>query len=88
VVDVRIDVNREALVVGLERGLIGGNTGIDALVEPGVVQQQRRLDRPHLVRRRLQAVVSDRGLELGRKHGDAVDHASAPAEADRAHGTG
>jgi len=42
VVDVRINIDRVALVGGLERGLIGRDAGVDALVEPGIVQQQRR----------------------------------------------
>ncbi len=37
-----------------------------------------------LRRRRLRAVIGDAGFEVGRQHGDAVDHAAAPAEADGA----
>src|SRR5579863_3283058 len=36
VIDARVNVNRVALVPGLERGLVGGNAGIDALVEPRI----------------------------------------------------
>ncbi len=69
VIDVRIHVDREALAVGLERRLVGRDAGIDALIEPRIVQEQRRLDRRHLARRRLQPVIGDAGVEIGRQHG-------------------
>src|SRR5262245_8749309 len=43
-IDVRIDVDGELLARRLQRRLVGGNPRIDALIEPGIVQQQRRPD--------------------------------------------
>ena len=83
-VDARIDEDLVFLVVGLQRLLESRNAGIHALVEPGIVQQQRRLDLRHVGSRRLRAVIGDGSLQVRRLHGDPVDHAAAPAEADRA----
>jgi hypothetical protein len=50
--------------IRLERLLIGGNARIDALVEPGIVQQERGFDARHVLRCRLAAVEGDGGSQL------------------------
>src|SRR5690606_39245816 len=58
VVDALIDMYGVFLVAGIQRLLVGVDTFIDARVEPGIVEQQRRLN----FRNRF------RVLEIGRAH--------------------
>src|SRR4051812_44498364 len=71
-------------VVRLERGLVAGGAGVDAVVVLGVVDEQRRLDLGHLLVLGGHAVEGDRGGEIGDARGQHVHDAAAPAEADRA----
>ena len=80
--DAVIDVDRVLLAGLLQRRLVGIDAGVDALVEPGIVEQQRRLDLGDILRLRLPAVIGDRSIEIGRIDGQIVDHPAAPAEAD------
>src|SRR5262249_7211571 len=65
VIDARIDVDDVTLVIGLKRRFKIRDPGINALIKPGIMQQQRCTDRWHLRRRDLQSVIDDGGLEPG-----------------------
>ena len=80
--DAVIDVDRVLLAGLLQRCLVGIDAGVDALVEPGIVEQKRRLDLGDILRLGLPAVIGHRSIEIGRIDGQIVDHPAAPAEAD------
>src|SRR5690349_14543638 len=64
VVRALIDEDLIVDVRGLQRILVGGDAGIDAVVEPGVVEHHLRLDLAHVVRVGLLAVISDTSREI------------------------
>ena len=76
VIDARIDVDDVTLVIGLKRRFKIRDPGINALIKPGIMQQQRCTDRWHLRRRDLQSVIDDGGLEPRTEHSDAVSDAA------------
>src|SRR5262249_26506091 len=63
VIDARIDVDDVTLVIGLKRRFKIRDPGINALIKPGIMQQQRCTDRWHLRRRDLQPLIDARGLD-------------------------
>src|SRR5262245_41355520 len=59
VVGAFVDVDRVLLAPSVERFLEGVDSGIGAVVEPGIMQQERRLDLAGILGLRLAAVIGD-----------------------------
>src|SRR3546814_7580590 len=68
----------------LQRRLVAGPCGVDALVVRGQYHQQLGLDLRHVLQRRRAAVERRRGGEVRQARGEEVGHGAAPAEAHRA----
>lgn len=68
-----------------EPGCLEGRHGaVHPLVEPGVVEEERRLDRRHLVEGRRDAVEDHARLVVRARRRDPTDDAATPAEPDDA----
>ena len=81
VIGARIHIGLIDGVLRLERGLIRGPAGIDALVLRGVMQQQGRADAGDLGIGGLTAIERHRRCKLGIRHRRRISHAAAIAEA-------
>src|SRR5262245_28421900 len=78
-----VHVERVRLVVGLQRGLVGGNPGIHALIVAGILKHEGSLDLRGVIRARLPAVEGDSRVQLGSEpYRELVDDAATKAEAD------
>ena len=84
VIGARIHVHLIFHAGGLECLLVGGPAGIDALVERGVMQQERGFDFGGVGSPGLCAVERHGRGEIRNPHGHRVDDASAEAKPDRA----
>jgi len=84
VIDVRVRVRLIADVIAVERFLPRRPAGVDALVEPRVVDQERRLDLRRVGGTRLRAVERNGGGEIRKADGHLVHDGAAEAEADGA----
>ena len=76
------------LVVGDKRRFIVRPAAIDPLVQPGVMQQQRRLNFRYICRRRLAPVKRNRRGQFRERHRQGVAHPAAIAKPDAAHFAG
>src|ERR1700687_79334 len=85
VIDALVNVARRGDVVGLQPLLEIVPSGIDPVIEAGIVQQQRRLDLRSVGGGRLGAIERNTGGQVWTQaYGQRVDHPASATEADRA----
>jgi hypothetical protein len=81
VIDVGIEMSGVFLALGLQRRLIVRPALVDPLVQPRIMQQQRRLNLGDIVALGLAAIERHRGRKTGQAHRHGVANATAVAKA-------
>ena len=80
VVNALINIGLVDFIMRLQRVFIGGPAFINAAIESGIMQQQRRFNFIDLIQRRLAAVKRHRAGQLRDRHRRRVADAAAVAE--------